>query len=345
MTLRASPLVLAAGFSLALFARHGAALAQSPEAKAAAAVLFEEGRKLKDEGKLAAACPKLEESQRLDPGIGTLYHLSDCHERSGRTASAWVGFRETAAMALSANRPEQEKVARGRAAALEPKLIRLNIVVRPEAGNVEVKRDGSVVSPALWGTAVPLDPGKHQVSATAPGKEPWETTVTLDQPGETVKVEVPPLAPKRPGGPAVVPPAGGAPAPPPGDGSAPPPPPPDAGSPRPWQTPLGIVLTGVGAVGLGLGTAFGFMAKSTYDDSNAGGHCNAGNKCDQTGLDLRDSAVQKGNVGTGVFIAGAALAAAGIIVWVTAPSKPKSARVAPPRVGVGPTGLALQGAW
>ena len=91
MTLRASPFVLAAGLSLALFARPGAALAQSADTRAAAAVLFEDGRKLKDEGKLAEACPKLEESQRLDPGIGTLYHLADCYERSGRTASAWVG--------------------------------------------------------------------------------------------------------------------------------------------------------------------------------------------------------------------------------------------------------------
>lgn len=355
--MRPRTLLLAAGLGLAVCVGGGGAFAQpSPDTRAAAAALFEDGRRLMGEGKFAEACPKLEESQRMDPGMGTLYNLANCYEQTNRTASAWVGYRDVASAASNAGQADREKLARGKAAALEPRLMRLKITVQPDiaTSGAEVKRDGAVVSPALWGTPVPLDPGKHKVSASAPGKEPWEVTVVLDQPGAVVAVEVPPLLPKKAGAPVVgpVPPPHTGPETPPGP---PPvePPPPDAVSPRPWQRPLGIAATAVGAVGLGVGVAFGFLAKSKFNESTAGTppDCDANNKCNDHGLTIRSDALQKGNIGTGVFIGGAVLAAGGIILWITAPSAPaapapaKAAVWQRPSIGLGPNGVALRAAW
>ncbi len=85
------------------------ALAAPPtdEEKAIARTLFEQGRSLVRAGKWDEACPKLAESQRLDPGIGTLYNLADCHEHVGKLAAAWVEFSEVQDQAKRSNQAER----------------------------------------------------------------------------------------------------------------------------------------------------------------------------------------------------------------------------------------------
>ena len=76
-----------------------AGASDSPADKAAAQSLFEQAKRLMNEGNYAEACPKLEESQMLDKGMGTQFHLASCYEQIGRTASAWALFVEVAAAA------------------------------------------------------------------------------------------------------------------------------------------------------------------------------------------------------------------------------------------------------
>jgi len=73
--------------------------AQSATDSATAESLFNEALALLERKMPAEACPKLEASQRFDPGVGTLLYLADCYQQLGRTASAWATFREAAYMA------------------------------------------------------------------------------------------------------------------------------------------------------------------------------------------------------------------------------------------------------
>src|SRR5450432_3316906 len=95
------------------------AFAQSADNKVQAEALFEEGRQLMDQKKYEEACKKLEGSQKLDPGAGTLLNLAACYEQNGQTASAWVTYKDAAA-ASAGRHPDWMQQANAKAAELEP---------------------------------------------------------------------------------------------------------------------------------------------------------------------------------------------------------------------------------
>src|SRR5277367_6013343 len=100
------------------------ALAGDP---AAAQALFDEGNSLMSHNKFAEACAKFEESQRQDPGIGTLYHYADCEDRLGKSATAWAAFREVAAEARALGQTARALAADERVSAIKARLPRLLI--------------------------------------------------------------------------------------------------------------------------------------------------------------------------------------------------------------------------
>src|SRR5262245_43999718 len=103
--------------------------AQAQSNKVAAEALFEEGRRLMSEGKIADACPKFADSQSLDASPGTLLNLASCYEKLGMTASAWGTYREAASLAAASGRTDLVAVGQKHAESLGPKLSRLSIVV------------------------------------------------------------------------------------------------------------------------------------------------------------------------------------------------------------------------
>lgn len=276
---------------------------------ATAQALFEEGKKLLAAGKSKAACPKFEESQRLDPGVGTQFNLADCYEKDGRTASAWSLFLEVAAATKKAGQSDREAVARGRAEALRPKLSRLVIQVPPKSNveGLEVQRDGVVVGKAQWGLAVPADPGVHVIRVSAPAKKAWETRIELEAGPSVQTLSVPALT-DAPASETVT------------DA-----PEPDAAldtssAGTSTQRYLAYGAFGVAAVGVAVGSIFGLQAISKNDDSNADGLCD-GNRCVAEGAALRDDARSAGNISTIGFAVGGAGLVAGVLLLVLEPKR------------------------
>lgn len=302
----------------------------SPADQASAQTLFDAARRLTAQGNFPDACPKFLESQRLDPSIGTQFNLADCYEHIGRLASAWTNFLDVAALARTYKQVEREKVARERAALLEPRLSKLTIAVSPESdvADLEIKRDGSTVGRVSWGVAMPVDAGTYAIEAKAPGKKPWQTSLEVRgegaEVGTTIRLEDAPGAQQAAAG---SPGAADAETTSHSDGKA--------------QRRIAFVVGGAGAVALGLGAIFVVVAKSRYDDSV--GNCNPQdpNRCSQAGLDQRDSARSMGNAATVAVGLGAAALATGAILYFIAPPAETTRVSAAPTLDSRGAGIAI----
>jgi len=152
------------GFSfLALIAGSvvvpGPALADD---SAAAEQLFLDAKTLAEAEQWAEACPKFQASLDLDRTLGTLLNLADCNEKIDKVASAWSQFGEAAQWA-ERDGDDRQKFATDRQLVLEPRLPRLTITVNNPVTTLSVFRDETMVEPAAFGVAIPVDPGAHAV--------------------------------------------------------------------------------------------------------------------------------------------------------------------------------------
>src|SRR5262249_42825001 len=123
---------------LAVLLGTGTAHATDDAGQARAAQLFDEAKKLRQEGKDAEACAKLEESVKLYEGVGNRFQLADCWETIGRTASAHAMFVAVEESTRALEQKDREKLAHDRAEALLPKLSRLRLEVPTPAEGLTI---------------------------------------------------------------------------------------------------------------------------------------------------------------------------------------------------------------
>ena len=280
----------------------------SPET-ARAQALFDEAKTLAKAGRWSDACPKLEESQRVEPRMTTLYRLAECYEHVGRPASAWKAYTEAADVAGSAKDPAKRGAALERAAALEPQVSWLTVSLDAADAAASVTLDGAALPAAQLGKPLALDPGDHAIDVTAPGRKPFHKVVTFTAIGARQPLVVPAL---------------------------------DEARARPPSTLriVGLAVAGVGVVGLGVGGFLGFSARSRYHEADA--HC-VGGHCDAWGAARTQDARSLGNVATVIFSVGAAAAVGGVVLFLTAPkSNGRDGAATSTSIGVGPGAVTLR---
>ncbi len=328
--------------AVVVLSSHHAGAQDGQGDRAAAQALFDEAVRLRDEGATERACAKFEESLRLDAGVGTRFNLADCFERVGRLASAWTHFLEVAAATEMAGQPERAAAARDRAKKLEPRLARLRIEPVDPAPGLVITRGGADVGQAQWGTAIPIDPGRYPIEASALGRRTWSKQVVIAKEGEEVTIEIPALAVGPADGQGSS--AGGS-----SSGASQPSGGGDDGGGSTLGT-IGLVMGGVGLAGIGVGAAFGVIAmskKNEVDDL-----CPDELQCTQEGIAINDEAKTAGYVSTVGFAAGGALLVGGLVLWLAAPADGSDGQQSrTPRLHVLPTvgdagpAVVLRGTW
>ncbi len=264
-----------------------------------AQTLFDDGRRLMEQSRFVEAIPKLVESQKLDPAPGTLLNLAACHEKVGRTATAWREYRQVLATTPENDAVERREIASERIASIEPSLSRVAFELPPSIPkDAWLSLDDEPLSPVEWATAIPIDPGLHRVRYGAPGRAERVVAFNAGAPGTTVTLRLAVLPP-----PTLV------------TGARPK----ESDEEPSWLLP-GASLA-IAAGGFGAMTYFGLRARGAWERRER--HCVRG--CDQTAVNAGASAsryARAADVSLAVGVIASGLGA--VLLWRKLDAEPPS---------------------
>jgi hypothetical protein len=264
----------------------------TPTREVTAETLFQEAHEALDDGRVAEACSKLADSQRMDPAGGTVLLLAMCEERNGKLASAWAHYHDALSFARKDARNDRAERALSRIADLEARLPRLHVEVVDPIADLDVRLDGVSLPRSAWGGSMRVDSGSHRIDASAPGRSAWTHSVVLID-GKEERLAVPALplvtVPAAPAAPAAS-----------------------------TQKVASIVLLGAAGVSLVVGTVAGAAALAW--DSSADERCADRDCHDRDGVDASVRASSAATVANVALATGFVLAVTGAVLLFTSPS-------------------------
>lgn len=307
---------------LGLLLLLGATEASAQTSSTVAAVgLFDEGRAAVERGNFDTACAKFRESNRLDPAIGTAFNLANCEEKRGRLATAWVLFKQVAGRM----KPEDPRlpVAQERVASLGERVPRVVLQAGSHVdASVRVRLDDVELDSASFGSALPLDPGLHELMIRERGKAARPIRFTLAI-GETRSLPLESTASSE-------------------NARAPSPSPSAPRTERDDGRVLGLsrsnatcVAAVIGGAGLLVGAVAGIVGLGAQGTGNA--ECSSSTQsCSQKGYDANQRAKTMAVVSSVGFVVGILGGGAATYLYVTAPAPGDAPRTA---------SLGIGGAW
>jgi len=332
MALALSCAIVPASLPRLAFAQKAPSAKEVEEAKKK----FFEGMDLESQGKWGEALKRFTDVGKVRMTPQVRFHIALCEEHEGMLLEALRDF-EVAESDAKASKPMVETVAKEapeHAAAIKGKIPKLKIKLPTDVENIAVTVDGQAVD-AKGSDEVSLNPGNHKVEATADKMHPYTQDVKLEESeSKTVNVKFVPLEGKK------------------DDGE---PPPPDKKDDTPKTTtdsgpPIpALVVGGVGVASLIGAGVFYLLRNGEKNKLDNDGLC-SGLSCSPDAQETIDKG-KTYNTLTNVFaIVGVVGVAAGVVLYVTAPTaSPKKEtaklRILPQAPGANVAGVALWGAF
>ena len=310
-TIRSFALCSSALCFLAMAGLASEAEAQSDEAMSEA--FFDEAIVLRNSGQWQAACDKFLQSQKLSGARGTLQNLGECNAKLGKFATAWGYYKELLGKAEAAGDQARMLIATTQIEALRAQVPKLTLEVgaSEKIAGLSITLNGEALATVLFDESAPRDPGHYVLVVKAPGHDDWSTEIDIKV-GESYTIRMPGLQ-ARPGHASdgdlsdknLVTTGAGA-----GAGA-------EAEATRdtsPDRT-MAYIAGGVGIAALGVGSYFGFSAKSDLDRADDD-HCNSERVCDARGVQLVQSGQDSANWSTAAFLVGGAALTAGVVLYL-----------------------------
>jgi hypothetical protein len=172
----------------------GVASAQvSDSQRAAARDLFKQGNQLQRARHFAEALDKFQRAEQVFAAPTNELRIAECEAALGQLVESGEAYRSVTRTPIGPASPPAFQAAVDQAKAefdqVEPRIPKLVVQVQPLGSNVLLQIDGQNVSAALIGQPLPLDPGPHKASVSAPGFATAEQSVSLKE-RETVVVQL-----------------------------------------------------------------------------------------------------------------------------------------------------------
>jgi hypothetical protein len=164
---------------------------------AAARATFAEALADEKAGRFDSALEKFERVAQVKVTAPVEYRVGTCYEGLHAPVRAYEAYRKAVSLGEGDDAmADVVAAARDRLDTLSKYVARLTLVLPPDAPqNAEVRVDGISVGGATASEPLPLEPGKHEVVATASGATPFRTQVVLPEGGEaTVQIALVPVA-------------------------------------------------------------------------------------------------------------------------------------------------------
>jgi hypothetical protein len=327
-SLRLSISALAVGLSLS-----APALAENDDAtRAAARALGNSGVSAYEEGRFEQASDELEKAYALLKVPSLALWSARALVKRGLLLEAAERYLEASGLQIPAGDATVQRKAAADAAselaALKPRIPSLELqLVGAEPSEVEVTIDGRPLASALLRAPRLVNPGKHEVVATRGADRANASTVAVEGQRHTVELSFPAATAATAAAPVAAAPAAThhfeasrALA--------------NESSQRTW----GIVTLALGGAGLAVGGVSGVLAIQQRKELDDTGLCD-NDICDPSLTDDVSSLHRLRTISTVGFIAGGVLAAAGVVIWATAPSS----RGMGAEARLAPNGLLLKG--
>jgi tetratricopeptide (TPR) repeat protein len=290
-------------------------------------LLFDEARQLMRKLEFDEACARFDESQALDPAMGTLLNLAACREKQGRLASALRAYEAVINAARLANDSSRENIAMARHRELLPKVSTLRIELPLEAKPFEftVRLDERELSVLNLAEPIRLDKGPHTLVVQQPNHVPYQEGFELAPSGENrvISIHLIKVTQEQPAAERTLPlPREAA----------------ESRFPSRIATSArrkndfavtSLVLAGLSLGAVAIGSYYGMSAYSKNRRSNEEG-CDRNNECTAHALVTRQRAIGAGNSATIAYVASGILAASslGLYGWGAARADSSNLRAA-----------------
>ena len=260
---------------------------QTPQQKQAEQ-LFTEGRDFVKREDYKGACEKFEQAIALDPTApGVMLNLGLCNEKLGKLKTSLKWYRDAQIAASSAKLPDYEEAAKERTTALLVLVPNVKIELGASPAETQIRIDGERIGPPDYGK-FDLDPGTHELEATATGKRTFKHSFTVKEGQQQVAIAV--TFEDTVTTTSTV----------------------DGGRTRRL---IGYAMVGGGIVAMSVGGVVAYKAKQdwvAFRDQDP--------TPDENALETKQNSLRtRQHISTGVFIGGLALVGTGVVLYLTAP--------------------------